>query len=572
MIHGRRATGTNTSPSGTPSPGETGHAGLLSASSGSLAGRRTAPAPTPAPAAPSLRPSPVARRLPGLDWFERLVLLAFVVISAWVLGLDLWQVVVHGRVWTGTDGLFITDQMQYLAWIQSAARHGLVSDLFVLHATTADYLQPLVAISGALTALGLAAWLALLIWQPVAVVGMFFAVRAFVRRSLPGPGSGARRAALAIGLFGGSLPAIGDAWPAFWSWGYAFALIAIAALTGALLSYERTRSGGGPWWSAPALGALASWMHPWQGETLAVILVASELLLWLRAGRGSIDRRGVVLLAGTVLATVLPLLYYVVLAHADPQWGLARVQSKHGFPLGTVLLALAPFLLASALAYRRWPADFLATATRIWPLAALVVFVVSETGLSATPLHALAGITIPLAVLSVQGVQAAGWRRLPGRRVLGPVLVAAATIPTTVAELRAAPWYITPSNSNGTFITKQERRALRYIAHDRRPGGVLASGYLGLITPAETGRNTYLGSCQWSQPNCSGRQGLVQTVFVTPGIAPHVIRVAVLGTGARFVLASNCVVPGKDLDDTLAPITQSLHRFGCATVYEIADR
>jgi hypothetical protein len=30
-------------------------------------------------------------------------------------------------------------------------------------------------------------------------------------------------------------------------------------------------------------------------------------------------------------------------------------------------------------------------------------------------------------------------------------------------------------------------------------------------------------------------------------------------------------LPGKNLDAVLAPITLSLHRFGCATVYEIAS-
>ena len=64
--------------------------------------------------------------------------------SLWVLALDLYQVVVHGRVWTGTDGVYLVDQMQYLAWIQSASHHLLSANLFVLHGTPADYLQPAV--------------------------------------------------------------------------------------------------------------------------------------------------------------------------------------------------------------------------------------------------------------------------------------------------------------------------------------------------------------------------------------------------------------------------------------------
>ena len=77
--------------------------------------------------------------------------------------------VVNGRVWTGTDGVYIVDQMQYLAWIRDASHHVLSSNLFVLRATPHDYFQPAVVISGAITALGVAPWLSLLLWKPVAV-------------------------------------------------------------------------------------------------------------------------------------------------------------------------------------------------------------------------------------------------------------------------------------------------------------------------------------------------------------------------------------------------------------------
>ncbi len=510
-------------------------------------------------------PSAAPRR--GLDWFEWSVLGAFAGVSVWVLCLDLWHAVVDGRVWTGTDGLFLTDQMQYLAWIQSASQHALVSDLFVLHQTPADYLQPLVVISGGLTALGVATWLSLLLWQPVAVLAMFFAVRAYARRALAS--GSAQRAALVIGLFGGSLPAIGDMWPGFWSWGYPYSLIAIAATAGALLLYGRARAAGAMRWTAPALGALASWLHPWQGEALILIVIGAELILRAGADRRGKSRAAIALPAVTVIATALPLLYYLALAHADPQWGIAQAQSKHTYPLTTIALALAPFLATAAFEYRGRPQTFIAAATRVWPLATLVVFVVSETGLSATPLHAFAGITIPLAVLSVQGLQAAGWRRLPGRRVLGPLLVAAATIPTTVEELRAANAYVAPAPGNANFIAADEQRALEYLASDPQSGGVLTRSYLGLLIPAETGRHTYLGACQWSQPHCQARQRLVHRVFQTPHIAARTVRSEVLGTGARFVLASDCTLPGKNLDELLAPITTTTRRFGCATVYSI---
>ena len=495
------------------------------------------------------------------------MLAAFVAVSVWTLGLDLWRVVVESRSWTGTDGLFLTDQMQYIAWIQSASQHLLISDLFVVHPNPADYLQPLVAISGALTALGMAAWLSMLLWQPIAVVAMFFAVRAFARSNLSG--RGARRAALVIGLFGGSFPAIGDLWPAFWSWGYPFALLAIAATAGALVSYERARLARRVSWVPALLGATASWFHPWQGEALAMILVGTELVIWARGGRRAPTRAQLILLLVTVAATVLPLLYYLVLAHVDPQWGLARVSSKHTFPLSTIALAIAPLLAASLLAYRRLPTGFIAVATRLWLPAALIVFIVSESGLSDTPLHAFAGITIPLGVLSVEGVLSLKPQRLSIWWLLAPLLVAAVTIPTTIDELKSAAAYLVPVPGNANFIAPQERAALDRLAQDPQPGAVLTRGYLGLITPGLTGRQVYLGTCQWSEPNCTGRELLVQRVFQSPRVPASVIRADVLSTGARFVLNSTCTLPGKNLDHALAPITSSTQRFGCATLYRL---
>jgi hypothetical protein len=63
--------------------------------------------PPPAP--------PRAPRQRKLDSFDRVVFWVFAAISMWVVFVDLWQVVVNGRVWTGTDGVYIVDQMQYLA-------------------------------------------------------------------------------------------------------------------------------------------------------------------------------------------------------------------------------------------------------------------------------------------------------------------------------------------------------------------------------------------------------------------------------------------------------------------------
>jgi hypothetical protein len=173
-----------------------------------------------------------------------------------------------------------------------------------------------------------------------------------------------------------------------------------------------------------------------------------------------------------VLATAAPLAYLAILGRVDLAWRLARVASHHSYPLAGILLALAPLLLAAVLAYRGRTRSFLATATRLWPLAALAVYAVSATSLSATPLHAFAGVTVPLAVLGVEGVQRAGWRRVRARRVLGALAIAAATIPAAVYEMSTAHVYISPSLRNANFISHGTRTALGFLSSDRRSGGV----------------------------------------------------------------------------------------------------
>jgi hypothetical protein len=550
--------------------------------------------------APDLPRLPIARRRHRLDWFEVSALALFGLLSLSVLTLDLWQVVVHGRVWTGTDGEYAVDQLQYVAWIRDTAAHGLVSNLFVLHPTPADYFQPAIMISGGLTALGVAPSLSLLLWKPVAVVTFFLVVRAYVGSSLAGRWP--RRTALALALFFGSFSSVygafnvlGDLSPVFLTWGYVFGVIALAAMVAALVAYGDARGRGRRLWLPGLLGAVASSLHPWNGELLIALIVAAEVVMLLGAwlGRERVARpdgrriwredrvvrrerlvrllRGVsrerwVLLAVAVGGTALPLLYYAVLVKADISWNLAQQASKHSFPFWSLAIALAPLLVPALVAYRRPPATFLAAATRVWPVAAFGIFLLSGTSLGATPLHAFQGITIPLAVLAVEGVQMLGWRRLPRRMLIGTALVALFTIPATGYELHEARINAAPTRGGSNFITRGERDALNYLARDREPGGVLTNYYLGDAVPGFTGRRTYVGDCLWSEPNCWGRA--INTGWLFGGKAtPAHAQSFVLGTGARFVLA-DCATTA-DMRELIGPIVRSEHTFGCAAVYEV---
>jgi hypothetical protein len=517
-----------------------------------------------APAAVADREREVATtpRRAALDGFELAVLAVLAAVSLWIVALDVWQVVVHHRTWTGTDGEFLADQMQYLAWVRDSSHHLLVSDLFVLRGTPHDYFQPIVVISGALTALGVPPWASLLVWKPVSVLAVFLAVRAFARRALADRFD--RRAALVLALFFGSWGTLGDEWIPFWSWGYPFALLGIAALAGALACYARDRDRGRLSWHAPALGLAASLSHPWQGELLILIVIGSEAVSW----RPGVDlRRRLPLPAATVVGTAIPLLYFEALDRLDPAWRAAQQAAKHHFPLSTIALPLIPLLIAAALAYRRRPQNFLGVAARVWPLAALVIYGLSRTGIAGTPLHAFAGITIPLAVLAVEGVQSVGFRRLPRWRLVGSVLVALGTIPATISMLSGAHSYVDPMPQNANFIAGSERRALAYLRNDLRPGGVLARNYFGLIVPAETGRRTYIGLCLWSEPHCIRRMS--DTIALMNGsYRPAAAQAFVRSTGARFVL-QDCQSRG-DLRTALGPSITATRRFGCATVYRVS--
>jgi hypothetical protein len=452
--------------------------------------------------------APVAcdsRRRP-LDRVEAALLVLFAGVSLWVLALDLWQVIAHGRVWTGTDGVWVQDQMQYLAWTRAASHHLLVSNLFVLRPTARDYFEPMVAVSGGLAALGLTPSLALLVWQPVAVGAVFLATRAYVARLIEPPA--ARHIALGLALFAGFVGFGTDVWLPFWSWGYPFSLIALAAMLTALLAYQRDRAAGRLGWAAPLLAGFASWLYPWQGETLILILLGAEMIM-----RGGWTGRRALRLLLSVLAIAVPLTYYAVLGRADLSWRLAHELFQVSYPLWQLALAIVLLGLPAVLAYRTLPPTFLTSVTVTWPVAALCTFMVSQTSIGDAPAHALLGITIPLALLIVEMVR----RRRPSRFVSRPMLAMLAlaifVVPVTVYQLGNACQLVAPAPANGNFVTPGERDALSYLARDRQPGGVLTEYYLGTLVPAETGRRTFVGDFYWSEPGWSDHSLVAADLF-----------------------------------------------------------
>jgi hypothetical protein len=525
----------------------------------------------------------------AMDRFELVVLVALAGLSTWVLALRVAQAIGHGRIWTGTDGIGLQDQMQYVAWIRDSSRHLLASNLFVLTPTPHDYLQPLVAISGLITALGVPPWVTLLLWKPVAVGGIFFAIRAYLQRAVVG-GARRRYAALVLALFfvgPGQLIAqvirkfglFGhydfpwhdvtlDPWIGWWSWGYPFGLIALAATVSALLTYSRERDEKHAVGLSPLLGALASWLHPWQGATLIVILVACELREFARTGERARTRQ----LLLTTFATALPLAYYAVLARTDMSWKLSEAASRGSWPLWALALCELPLALPAAFAYARRPLSFLDRATRVWPIAVLVVFLLSETTSGGFALHAFLGINVPLSILAVQGWATVSarltWLRQPALAFLA---VGALTLPALVEQLRWANQSVSTSmqpppprgHGDAQFVNRSERRALDYLASLPQQGGVLTRSYLGTVVPGVSGRPTYVGNSYWS-PRFSLRVATADNFFL--GRMPvDAARTFVRSTAAKFMLV-DCS-SRRDLDLELAPLIAAVRRFGCAGVY-----
>jgi hypothetical protein len=529
------------------------------------------------PAVSAAGPSPAVpptggRR--GLDRFEIALLALFGAVSMWVVALDVFHAARDGLTWTGTDGYYIVDQMQYLSWIQSAAHHGLISNLFVLRDTPSDYFQPAILISGAVAATGVPAWLALLLWKPVAVVSLFFAMRAVAYRSFTVQSH--RRAALTLGvLFGsftvifGTLGIVGDMMPTWLSWGYPFGLLSVALITFSMVRYERMRVAGRPDWICGLLGGLASTVHPWQGETLILVILGAELvrrrdlLLWWRTRQW----RRLGLPALTLALTGLPLLYYLLLGDLDMSWKLARVSSKHAFPFSAIAIGIAPLAIPAILGYRGRSDSFLELLLRTWAPVAVAIYIFSATGLSATPLHAFDGITIPLAVLAVKGVtRTSVLRSMPRARWVSAAVVALAVIPANAYALATAHTYVDPADGNANFITHDEHAALHYLAKEPDPGGVLTQFYLGEAVPGATGRRTFVGNCLWSEPNCMPRSQAADALFRGQDTRAQA-RQLVSQSGARFLLAS--CAPHVDLRRLLGELIVSTRHFGCATVYEL---
>jgi hypothetical protein len=501
----------------------------------------------------------------------------------------------------GADGVLGADQLQYLAWARDAGAHVLASDLFTLTPSGHVYLEPLFTITGALWRLGLSLQLAYLVWKPLAIVALFMAAVLWARRFF-GARLGSRAATVVLSLFLFTPLAALFSWAQLGKgsvgfqiylladellaanklWGYVPSAFGLALVPVALLAVERAlESGirGGVQRPAATPGRLLSrsrapgfhsrvarrtrrravlvatsaalfsaWLHPWQGITL--ILIFAGLAAWRRLD-------GVLVLAVAALGAALPLAYYYVLGHTDSAWKLAASYEVIPRLSAVVLLAgFGPLVLIAVFGLRRPDGIVIEQALLLWIAGCFVTYFIND----AFAPHALQGLSFPFAVLAVRG-----WQRLRLPAALGVVAIALVTIPGLAYDARKIV-RVTRSKTVQYYLPSSDEQALKWIASQAPPGGVLAPTPFAIVIPSQTGRNVWDGHGYWSS-NYFGRARRVDALF-GGRMHPAQARRFVLDTGAR-VLISDCG-HHANLTKPLRPLLASVQQFGCARVYVLA--
>ena len=491
----------------------------------------------------------------------------------------LLRVWTEGGIVTGADGFLVADPMQYLTWLREASDHVAVANLYDLAPGPRSFVHPGVLISGVLHAIGFGVAAAYLAWKPLAVLSLFAGALAMARRFLARRDD--RRLAIVVALFFASpLAALvgwlgigsnrvkfdvdfvtGELWPGTYLWGYLFTALAVGLLALGLLAYERGRagSGRGALAIAAACGLLSAWMQPWQGATFIAVIGVTEVICLRRERRSPIAAARD--LALPVAAALAPLVYYFVLSQTDDSWKLAaEVNDFPRWSWWVTVIGLLPLALPAAFAYRQPARDFGAVALRVWPIAGLAIFYQPA---GTFPFHAFQGLSFPLAVLAVLALREwLGERPVP---VVGAVVAVLFLCVLGIAyranELREAVNY----GRQPFFLEPDERDALRYIESLPEPGGVLTPVYSGIVLPAYTGRETYIGAGSWT-PDADRRREDAEDLFggrMSTAEASALVR----RSGARF-LYSDC--HGRaNIDRVVRAFTDPPRHIGCATVYRV---
>src|SRR5258708_4511406 len=269
----------------------------------------------------------------------------------------------RGRTFDGGTAMYgSADQLQYMAWIRDASAHVLASNLFQATADRHVFLQPMFTFSGILVRSGVPIQIAFLLWEPIAVVVLLIGVLAYARRLMISPFDQVMSAAL--GLFDFSPLAAAVHWSGVGSPEDAFGFVTIAletfnagALAGcapsaitiglvplvfigserALAANRDTRARTIALVLSSAAALIASWLHPWQGATIVVVLAG--LLIWARLRGSALSLLPIIVGAGP------PPPYFGPLCHLSSACGLASTPNTFPHLRGCVVSLAAIALL-----------------------------------------------------------------------------------------------------------------------------------------------------------------------------------------------------------------------------------
>jgi hypothetical protein len=479
----------------------------------------------------------------------------------------------HGGHATGAlSSLVVEDQFQYLAWIRESGSHVAISNLFDTGPAEHVFLYPPFLISGALWRLGLPLAVTYHLWTLLGAGLLVAAVTAYARRSF---GSSGWRSAVVLAIVFGTPMSIVGIWIATASaggdrllayvisplsafWGYGPRLLSVALMPAFLLAVEAVLVPARRWrgWSrtrwlaiASVLGLAVSWIHPWQGLVLVLVLVG--LAAWER-----FDRRSLILAVPAAL-TAAPLLYYAILHQSSADWQRAA-QNPNYFSLLDVFLVLVPFVALALVGVRRPGDDVHERALLLWPVAAAVAFAAPTGG----RFEVVAGLSIPLAILIVRG-----WRRMGVPRPITVVAMVAMLLGGTVPLLADLPGNVT-GGAGTLWLRDGDRAALRSIEQAPSAGSVLADSHVAAATVALTGRRMWAAHANWS-PDYVQRATAINAAIAGRLRRPDVERLLAL-TGARFVFLDCERGASAALVRQLDGLVRSQRRFGCAQVLEIA--
>ena len=538
----------------------------------------------PGPAAVRGTPEPSRPRRARVSPAEWVVIGVFACFSLALFAVDTLSAAADGRVFIGAASPTPDDTLQYLAWATDAAHHGLIANLFGFHNGGHVFLHPIWLLTGLLHVdAGMSYPLLLALWQCATLGVLLVALRRLATVCFPH--SGRRRAVmLALALLFASpffvlavnlnlavplaqsiwlltLEGVGTTWV-----GGDFPMgLTIAAMVIYVLLLGRAGSSERSWrelWLLGGLGAIVAWLHPWQGAELAAMTVG--LVAWSPRRW----RRHLPLLVPLVLTTV-PLLYFEALPSIDLGWRISNANSIAGWANPSLLAALpvfGPLVLIMAPGYLTSARDDLGRLLRLWPAAVAITYVLTPTA----KFHAFAGITVPAAILAIEGWPTARrlWRRAGGReawarRLPGIVLALLIVGSAGVVENELATH---ASGSRGdSVLQRPSAEALAFLA-GRPRGGVLSTPRIGLWTPALTDDPTWVGHFVWT-PDWVTRSIDVEWLFgdARARVTPASARRFVLRTGARYVVQP--CGSRTDLVAALTPAGFTTRRFGCVTVF-----